>query len=352
MLKPRSARPLSLVASTVLLAAGLCVSWAGPTADTRVMAAPPVAPGATLYDPDPGHLWNRLHQALHIRETFRDGDRDVAASREHEFDPNDLDPFLWDRRSYLLTGPAHREALALLDEFLDKQGDRLVTDPLKRALLQRDLWALFDWAAGPAWTNSDGTKQFGEERRGLQSRLARVVRRLALSAEEIEKLPDNYADAVNAKAYPPDFQADRKASAFLPADLWKPDGPWVLLGDDEWRPLAERHVQFFGGRSSFLVFLRLPDGRPQTLEYLDQLRDWRQKGAKGDVPQFPANTQTALVRRTLLLDDRGAVPAGAADRASPVAHPARADEVRAARRADLPGSACAAEHCWRANRAD
>lgn len=307
MLKPRLARPLSLLAGPILLAGGLCVFWAGPTPDTQVMAAPPDARGATLYDPDPKHLWNRLHQAFHIRETFRDGDRDVPGSGEHAFDPNDLDPFLWDRRSYLLTGPAHKEALALLEEFLDKRGERLVTDPLKRALLQRDLWALFDWVADPAWANSDGAKRFREERRELQSRLAHVLPRLALSTKEIEKLPHNYADAVKAKGFPAEFQPDQRAAAFLPADLWQPDGPWVLLGDSEGGPLAERHVHFFGGRSSFLVFLRLPEGRAQTLTYLEQLRAWRHKGAKGDVPQFPANAQTALVRRTLLLDDQGAI---------------------------------------------
>ena len=69
-------------------------------------------------------------------------------SADQKFDPNDLDPFFWDRHHpYLLSGPGQREALTLLDEFLDKKGEGLVMEPLKRALLQRDLWALFDWAS-------------------------------------------------------------------------------------------------------------------------------------------------------------------------------------------------------------
>jgi hypothetical protein len=59
-----------------------------------------------------------------------------------------------------------------------------------------------------------------------------------------------------------------------------------------------------------MIFWRLPEGRDQTLKYVDRLSEWKKKGAKGGpatVPQFSANTQFALVRRTLLLDDRGEI---------------------------------------------
>jgi hypothetical protein len=85
----------------------------------------------------------------------------------------------------------------------------------------------------------------------------------------------------------------------------------VLLGTSAGGHLAGDHVSFFGGRSTFVIFLRLPRGRDQTLKYLEQLSDWQRKGAKGDIPrdipQFPANTQVALARRTVLLDDRGEI---------------------------------------------
>ena len=312
MRKPNSSRPQALLlVGPAVVAASFCVYMLGSTADTRVMAAPTDTAATTLYDPDPKHLWNRLHCALHIRFRDGDGDRDAPVSADQKFDPNDLDPFFWDRHHpYLLSGPGHREALTLLDEFLDKKGEGLVKEPLKRALLQRDLWALFDWAADPGWPKLDEKKRFVKERGELQSRLGRVLRRLALSAAEIEKLPDNYAAAVKAKRYPAEFQADRKSAAFLPADLWDPKGPWVLLGDREGGLLAGQHVQFFGGRSTFMIFLRLPEGRDPTLKYVDQLSEWLKKGAKGGratAPQFSANTQFALVRRTLLLDDQGEI---------------------------------------------
>src|SRR5262245_41102281 len=290
MRKPNSRRPLALpLVGLLVVAASLCVSFVGSITDARVMAAPPDGKGMTLYDPDPKHLWNRLHQALHIRQDAAYSKREPTASVDQAFDPNDLDPFFWYRHDpdpyfgqhpYLLHGPAHREALALLDEFLDKKGEGLVKEPLKRALLQRDLWTLFDWTAAPDWLKLDDKKRFVKERGELQSRLGRVIPRLALSAKEIEELPDNYAAAVKAKKYPAEFQADKKTSAFLPADLWDPKGPWVLLGASDGGPLAVDHVRFFGGRSSFMVFLRLPEGRDQTLKYFDRWSEWIQKGAK------------------------------------------------------------------------
>jgi hypothetical protein len=45
----------------------------------------------------------------------------------------------------LTTGDSHAAGLAMLDEFLDENGESLIEDPLKRAMLQLDLWALFDW---------------------------------------------------------------------------------------------------------------------------------------------------------------------------------------------------------------
>jgi hypothetical protein len=309
MRKPYPSRQLSLLVGLILVAVGLCVSWVGSITDTRVMAAPPDCKGMTLYDPDPKHLWNRLHCALHI-PTVVDFDQDPPQYKVQTIDPNDLDPFFWHRHHpHLLSGPAYREALALLDEFLDKQGEGLVKGALKRALLQRDLWTLFDWAADPDWAKLDEKERFVNERRELQTRLGRVIPRLALSAKEIEQLPDNYAAAVKAKRYPAEFHADRKTAAFLPADLWDPKGPWVLLGTSAGGHLAGDHVGFFGGRSTVLIFLRLPEGRDQTLKYLEQLSDWQRKGPKGveDLPQFAANTQVALARRTVLLDDRGEI---------------------------------------------
>ena len=122
----------------------------------------------TIYDDDTGHVWNRLHATFFVRE-------DLLGT---ELLPDALDPPYWYHTSYLLAQPSHKKALSVLDEFLQTHGDNLIHDPVKRALLQRDLWAVFDWSAGRA-------PGYEAERRELQVRLAEALRRLALTPEEI-----------------------------------------------------------------------------------------------------------------------------------------------------------------------
>jgi hypothetical protein len=274
-------------------------------------AGPP--PGRTdkrvevaVYDPDAGHLWNRLHAALLVRLTTERGGEELPAEPGNEAShADDLDPLLWPRSRYLLDGPGHDPAAAVLDEFLARDGDKLVRDPLKRALLQRDLWALFDRLADPEWRLDPAAERRAAPQRALAGRLARVIGRLALTADEIRALPDNYAAAVAAHVLPAEFDSAAPETPFLPPELWQPRGPWVPLGDREGDPLAQAHLKFLGGRSVFSVLLRLPGGRDATCEYLGELRGARARDRREDVPQFPEGTQVALARRMVLIDDRG-----------------------------------------------
>ena len=85
-------------------------------------------------------------------------------------------------------------------------------------------------------------------------------------------------------------------------------------GAPDGAPLAMAHAKFFSGRSAFLVFIRLPDGRQATLDYLDKLgkagsplvarevkladgTPHRDTDFRPDLPQLPAGTQVALVRQ-------------------------------------------------------
>jgi hypothetical protein len=275
------------------------------TIDCRPAAEPP-APRATVYDADPDHLWNRLYSSLYLRTT--------AEGKVYGHD--ELEPLLYAESQHLLTGASHKNLLALLDEFLDKEGHRLIKDPVKRAVFQHDLWAVFDWAADPTAADLPEATRHTEERRALQTRLARMIRQLALSAEQIKQLPNNYAAAVAsgtvAKAHDPD-KADQP---FLPPDLFKADGPWVMLEERPSLLGAPAHVRAFGGRSAFFVFLNLPAGRLATVDYLGKLGRFpkpllpqpaRESGVilNPDLPQFPAGTQVALVRELVVIDDHG-----------------------------------------------
>ena len=79
---------------------------------------------AAIFDSDPNHIWNRTHSCLFVRQSADGTDYGADA----------LDPLLWPSTQYLLTGDSHRRALARLDEFLRSHAEKIVQDPLKRAI--------------------------------------------------------------------------------------------------------------------------------------------------------------------------------------------------------------------------
>ena len=305
----------SLVSAAVpLLLFFLCSYRDDKSADARVQGnaqsqPQPAPPTLAIYASDPDHLWNRLFRLFYVRHA-RDG---------QQYGGDELDPYLWWQTKYLLSGSSHDEALKLLDEFLGQHSETAVTDPLKRAFFQRDLLAIYDWLSSP---NDEQT----QDRSQLQKRITEIIRRLALSEDQVRKLPNNYEDAVRAHAFPTTYDPADPQHPFLPADLFDPKGSWVCLGEQQGRPVASDHLEFFNGRSIFLVFFQVPGGRGKTLEYLAKLRDipktW---GANPDLlpylregqadlaglvpypepPQFPIGTRMALVRQIVLIDSDG-----------------------------------------------
>ena len=248
-------------------------------------------PDTTAYDTNPGHLWNQLNATLFAR----------VAPEGTTYGLDELDILYWAGTEHLLTEPSHSAAIHVLDRFIRGHGERLIRDPFKRCLLQHDLWELFDWAASPGHTD------YPAQRDALEDRLAIIIRRLALSDAQIAALPDNYA----AAAPHPD----------LPRGLLTPDGEWVTARsrDSTFGYLASDHTQAFNGHSVFLVMVRLPQGRQQTVDYLNSLRDFagplvyaREEmnhlhylEINPDVPQFPVGTEWALVRRMCVIDSQG-----------------------------------------------
>lgn len=250
----------------------------------------------TIYDSNPNHLWNRLNATLFER-TAQDGKR---------YGIDELDILYWNRTTNLLIEPSHHRAVAVLDEFIQSHGEKEIREPLKRAWLQRDLWALFDRLYGA----DVYAPQLGE----LESRLVVVIRRLALTTNEIAALPGNYA------------LTDRRQAPDLPRGLYETNGDWVSVSPDNFGDveIAPAHDRFFGGRSAFLVMVHLPQGREAARAYLDQLRSverfWtyvtnyfpvsttnnpHQELHINEMPQFPTNTEWALARRLVLIDANG-----------------------------------------------
>ena len=99
----------------------------------REMAVPAAASESSektgaLYDPNSTHIWNRLYDALLIRE----------GPTGAKYGADSLDALLWRDTKHLLVQPSHRRALRVLDQFLQTHAENLIQDSLKPAILQRD----------------------------------------------------------------------------------------------------------------------------------------------------------------------------------------------------------------------
>jgi hypothetical protein len=192
---------MRLVAAAILLIVVPVTVW------KRAASPSPSEVSTTVYDPNPAHLWNRLYAAVLIRE-----DRHGT-----QLGVDSLDPLRWTETEHLLAEPSHERALRVLDEFLQTHAENLIHDPIKRAMLQRDLWAVFDWSVQrfPARSRPPYTK----EKQELQARLAEVLRRLALTPEELKSLPDNYSQATASGAFAKEYDLANRQRPFLPPRL-------------------------------------------------------------------------------------------------------------------------------------
>lgn len=263
------------------------------------------APPQAIYHTDCDHLWNRVHAALQLR----------VGPDNKTYGEDRLEPLLWAESRNLLEGKTADRAVAVLNEFLKEMEGSQIDDPLKRALLQRDLWLIANWLA----------LRHADDRKRLEVPLAKVIRRLALTPEQIAKLPDNYAQAVASKKFADRFDPEKPGQSYLPPDLFKADGPWVSVGRKD-APTAFLHLDVHNAahpinpftNSAFLIFLKMPDGRNATLNFVKELAAFdkplylqnTEKENKQSIyqipnpalPQMPKGTEIALVRRALLID--------------------------------------------------
>lgn len=272
------------------------------------------APVVGPFGKGPGDVRDRLHRVFFVRLDEK--------QKPHGHDA--VDPLLWRDSRYLLEGNRHNTACETLDEFLAQRPTSGRRDLLKDAVLQNDLWSIFDWTL--LGESADDSSKDMLARRRLRARLATAIRRLALSRPDIEALPDTYRDAVGSRQFADTYLPDHREKSFLPKEMFDPQGPWVCLYDT---PLAPSHASHFS-RSTFLVFIRFPDGRAAALKYFRRLNLFpnpilpneqpfgrigtgaNQRRVRGalwrvnpDLPQIPAGTQVALVRRMMLIDTDG-----------------------------------------------
>jgi hypothetical protein len=210
-----------------------------------------------------------LHVSNRLFERIEGGDRAIDPFYPSHFVRYGQAPFeRW-------VGPRYARLKQALDDALHERADR---SPLARALMQADVWAAFD----RLFAYEAQRREDGERREEILSLLGRLVRKLALTPEEIKALPDNYAAA--------------KGRHHLP-DLFAADGGWLEV---RWSP-DRLHEEFADYRRVARVFVKPASQPADKPAFLDGLRRAGNVADKLD--------GVALVTQNLLIDTGGKVTA-------------------------------------------
>ncbi len=318
-MKSAKAKRTVAFATLIWAVAGLGQGASAPATNQNITSSP-----ASVYDPDPSHIWNRLFAVFYHRKvsSYVNQKRDKTMARW--IGPDVLDPPIGYHPRFVLEDEPFAKCDEALDEFLGRQGAELIRDPLKRAVFQRDLWAVFDVLAttnhSPITRSSaesspaSATASHERHRIILQRKLARAIRSLALSQAEIQSLPDTYAAAVRSGAFSDDPSSNNYD--VLPHDLFATNGAWFEIQLNGQLP---QHTLLVNGRSVFRAFFKSPAGTTNVLEdHFREIEDWRWRystwltnsmaGEKAKpAPERPANTlpagtQLLLLREMICLD--------------------------------------------------
>jgi hypothetical protein len=287
---------------------------AGELAGSLTSAAP-----LPLYDADSQSLANRLFAALYIRESNIPTKRGGKPLRRIE--GGDVIDFLaWNGSAYWSDPETCRRLSAVLDECLAHPSQLRPADPLRRAILQRDLWAPFDFLIGRNMVR-DGDQATRTRRDRICRKLAAVIRGLTLSQAEIKSLPDTYALAVKSGR----FAFEHRCAAtvdYLPPRLLTAPSEWQEIDffqpSDIHEDIQERfitlHTRNYKGRSYFRLFIRFPGGRSALEAYLKEIDakgiDWKASAHRGFIRvldgtrQIPVGTEVALVQFLMTLDNQ------------------------------------------------
>ena len=276
-----------------------------------VVAAVALLLGGTvqpIYDRNPSDPWNQAFHLLFTRTIaarvaadgalpFAAGDERLALSDRRivriESGDRAIDPlypsWLWmgssaadfdaTRQWRVLEEPDFSALLAALDGVARTAHRK---PPVARALMQADLWSAFDIAH----TLTTGRRAATEPERSaraqtLEAALATAIGKLALTADEIARLPDNYRAAVHARTLP---------------DVFSPDSGWMEI---RWFT-TRQHDEAVGDRRAARVFIKPRQPAPAAAGLLQQLRD--NHGDDGGVLE-----SVALLTQLLLVSADGRV---------------------------------------------
>jgi hypothetical protein len=215
-------RPIAISCAAILalFAAGGSYLAAQDASYTPPKAALAEGGPKAIYSSDPNDSWNRIFYYLFSRriETrlsdqfpegapFEDGvstrlfERDEIGDRA--IDPLYPSNFVNTGKYLVLTDPAYANFKKALQDAL---GDNVPRSPVARALMQSDLWGAHDILFFP-FSRAD-EKDLGQLRVIVLDLISRLIRKIALTPEEIESLPNNYSAAVREHSFPNVFAKD------------------------------------------------------------------------------------------------------------------------------------------------
>lgn len=228
-----------------------------------------------VYSKDPADSWNRIFYILFSRRfqvymttdfpesapfetSASDGDLRVSTRLFERIETGDraIDPLYYppydsrEGRTQLLEDPTYSEFMAAMQEALADSSPRA---PLARAWMQSDLWSAYDILSEPLFKEDRSVEREMRHAAALDA-LARLIRKIALTPEEIQSLPDNYSPARNALALP---------------DLFNLQSGWVQI---QWFP-EHAHDAAAGYRRFSRIFVKPVHSAMSTQKLLDGLRN-------------------------------------------------------------------------------
>jgi hypothetical protein len=245
-----------------------------------------------IYSSDPNDSWNRIFYYLFSRriemrlsDQFPEGAPFVNGVSTRLFERDEIgdraiDPlypsnFVNTGKHLVLTDPAYATFKKALQDALD---DNVQRSPLARALMQSDLWGAHDILFFP-FPRAD-EKDLGQLRAIVLDLISRLIKKIALTPEQIKFLPDNYPAAVRARSFP---------------DVFAKDSGWIEV---LWfYPRA--HDSFAGFRRTSRLFLKLKQPQSDVQRFLGGMPDRQESNPISGLDGV------ALVTQLLLIDSQG-----------------------------------------------
>jgi hypothetical protein len=207
----------------------------------------------------------KIHASLRVFERTEIGDRAI--------DPFYPSLFSSTGSELVLAEPAYSEFVEALQDALNESAPR---PTIARGLMESDLWAAHDMFSLSFTLPAE--KDLEQRRQRVVDLLSLLIKKVALTPDEIKTLPDNYAAAVQRHSLP---------------DLFRKDGGWVEV---RWFP-HRMHDASAGYRRVARIFVK-PAHPPQDMrKFLNALPD------STDTPA--ALDGVALVTQLLLIDAQG-----------------------------------------------